>query len=244
MQRGMKSGIKKVLRALAWAIGAPVLLIGGVILVVVAGGVAAAIVEGPAGPDRDAEAEREFARYKAEIAARGGYIIMHAGSAVYHLPVYGGTCSGGRDHRNYRLNLDLPALTVSREDCEAPFVRADRALIFFSEYSPPFLALPSRKTGWSPPPVRAGEQHFEQCSVAAAQADTVNRCGRLTGVSAGGIHYDGHCSSVMFCSLRTRVAGLDADFHLYPAQRTLVGPLVDRLDNMIRATAVKPQPPA
>lgn len=241
MQRGMKNRIRQLLRALGWAVGAPLLLIAGVILFGAAGGLAAAIVEKP---DRDAEAEREFERYKAEIAARGGYIVMHAGSVVYHLPAYGGTCSVGRDHMGYRLNLDLPALTVSREDCKAPYVRADRALFFLSEYSPPFIALPGRKSAWSPPPLRAGEQHFEQCSIAERQADKVSRCQRLTGISAGGIRYDGDCPSGMFCSLRTRVAGLDAEFHLYPAQRALIGPLVDRLDNMIRATTVKTKPPA
>jgi hypothetical protein len=236
----MTSRKKQMLRGVTWVVGLPLLMIAGLMLPFSVGDWAVAIVQGLTKPDQEAEAEQEFARYKADIAARGGYIVMHAGAAIYHLPAYGSSCSVGRDRRSFSLNLDLPTLAVSQQNCEAPYVRADRALVQLSEYSTPFKPLPGQEPVWLPPPLRAGEQHFEQCSFAEAQADKMSRCSRLVGVSSGGVRYDGYCPSGTFCSLRASVAGLDADFHLYPAQRDLIGALVDRLDGYIRSHQVQP----
>lgn len=230
MLHSVKSGTSTSLRtAMGWAIGTSLVLAAGIF--VISGQV-------HRGAETDAQTDRAFARDRAGIAARGGYLVMQAGAMVYHLPAFGGACASGRDRKHYSLNLDLPDLTISREPCEAPHVRADRALVHLSEHGPAFQPQPGRKPGWSPPALAAGEQHFKGCTPAQAAADRTNRCHRLDGMSRGGLRYSGRCMPLTFCFLSAEVAGLDADIYLYPSARASLGPLLDRPAEIIHASQI------
>jgi hypothetical protein len=237
----VKKVARKLWQALAWLVGMPLLLLAVLIVPVVVIGLGSILVDEMQGGERTRleRSKKDLQRHRAFIAKRGGYVIMQVGTTIFHLPANDKICAFGRDRRNYSFNLGLPGLTLMREPCGPPYVREDRALVFLSE---------TDGTGWPPVSyrakqpartVRAGEQHFESCTIPEAQADKTGRCGSLFGMSKGGLYYYGTCPRGLFCNLKTRVRGLEANIHVYPtSSMARFGLLVDQLDRMILAAAV------
>lgn len=226
-----------VLRALAGLLALPALLLVGALAVA---GIVSAIDDATGrserlAAEREEQGRREFERYTSAIAARGGYMVLHAEAAEYRFPVYGRTCSVGRDRRSHTVEFVLPELPVRHGPCEPPHATGRMVLVHLGEstgtVSGPFWTLGDGCTTDRPlAALAAGERTRLHCP---SKNDLISISDEVfVGISAGGVRYSGDCGNL--CRVNTSAHGLNAEIYLDRKQVGKLSPVIDRVAAYIR----------